>query len=797
MPKLYVAYRKGRLLFLDAAPASVITTVPGTSLTVPSTDLSSVHAHVWSGRPGLGTISQKIFDGLGSTTAPPTAELTNDGDKFALQVKAFVGIGTVSGYRVYSMRPESRYARYLQAEMDTPGTMYDDQVYDGVTVRYKTYAIVNGLEVLTQETSGTQPARPWDGPITITQNGTYTGNYRSLDPNVDAVTVANNLTAVFLTGGRIASKRHGITAGNSKVVVSSRRMWGLHPGVDNSAQGFAFNGAQCTSVTFVHNYTEGWRFQGYINGQVGGAASALLTYLSVLDNISRNIEGRRTVGTTGYAYDTKDGNGNNTDRAFPVGHWWQLNGCKSVANGEIGFNRVTQEPWVGFLEDVLNLFKSSGTSSNRIWIHHNLIYGGYATLVATGGYAGCGIICDGAPANLAEAAIIGWLLIEFNTIIGTTNAGIGIAHGSNNIVQNNRCMAASVLEDGTPIWGNNIGIYLDEQEYSKNHFTGSFTNNVVQNNQGSWWCAPNIQRDATHGASAEGNYQFYFPANGVEGNVATGNTSLGAVAQGTEYAENRSWLAAMRLMGRIAGPLKPTQGFWSLVNDDSYATAYDRLRPAFNARGFKYVEACITSRLNTGGSLTTAQVQTLTAEGHTPASHTNTHVSVNTLSETDLRNELQTSKDVLTTMTGRRIRAIVYPNGGRDDTSDAIVSQYFSLGVAVDGATNSLPVANRMGVHRVSIGKYFDYEGTIAGVKYYNPTRSDKPANAKTTDSLDYYKARVLEAYTNGYWLVFMTHAYEADYAPGTTQWTNLIAVLDYLLTLPIRNVTLEDMLVA
>ena len=37
----------------------------------------------------------------------------------------------------------------------------------------------------------------WSGPLTITQGGTYSGNWRSTDPNTPAVTVATTAPVVI------------------------------------------------------------------------------------------------------------------------------------------------------------------------------------------------------------------------------------------------------------------------------------------------------------------------------------------------------------------------------------------------------------------------------------------------------------------------------------------------------------------------------------------------------------------------------------------------------------------------
>ena len=436
---------------------------------------------------------------------PDGATLQNDGDRFRISYPAFAH-GTVSEYRLYSMRNATDPSRVM-VDRAPPGQleMRDPYVYDGVSVFYRVYAVVAGTEQLVLSVDGVQPVRAWSGPLTITAPGLYTGNWRSLDASKPAVRVAAKVKGVIVENARVASMGNGIEVGaGAEVEVRGTRGWGLHPMTQDASNGKFISAGKPSSVVLEHSYAESWLFIVYVDGQLDAAQKKVV----VRFNRMRNVQGRQTNvdGTYKPLRFTAGG----------VAHAVQLNGVSSCASADIGWNEISQEPSIGFSEDIINLYQSSGTAAAPILVHDNVVYGGYATEPGKppgpggeggGAYAGCGIISDGADPGGNEASN-GHSVISNNIVISTTNCGIGIAGGSDVHVHDNRMISAGVLDDGTVIWANNVGGYLWKQ------YATSFHGNVMDHNYAGWINAPGNYSNHT---MTPANNPFWFPDDGFGG----------------------------------------------------------------------------------------------------------------------------------------------------------------------------------------------------------------------------------------------------------------------------------------
>jgi hypothetical protein len=137
-----------------------------------------------------------------------------------------------------------------------------------------------------------------------------------------------------------------------------------------------------------------------------------------------------------------------------------------VVSCSISGNVITNLPGHCDVEDNINLISVSGTKESPIMVTDNTINGGYPIDMSPASlknYSGGGIICDRGT---------NWVVIKGNKVYETTNYGIGIAGGSNNLVTENTAIAKNAL---------NVGIY------SANMYKGDpFENNVVNNNVVSW-----------------------------------------------------------------------------------------------------------------------------------------------------------------------------------------------------------------------------------------------------------------------------------------------------------------------
>jgi hypothetical protein len=168
-----------------------------------------------------------------------------------------------------------------------------------------------------------------------------------------------------------------------------------------------------------------------------------------------------------------------------------LGDTPAATGPDIAWNRVTNLFGQSQVEDNINVFDSEGTVATPIDIHHNLVDGGYPTTV-TGGYSGCGINAE------AHSA---WVRIHDNTVIGTTNCGLGLHGGHDNHEYANRVVSDGRNEAGQLLTAANIGMSLwnigSEPEWANNRMTDN-TVGWIRNNAGTpvrndWWmpdCAP-------------------------------------------------------------------------------------------------------------------------------------------------------------------------------------------------------------------------------------------------------------------------------------------------------------------
>ncbi|MCJ7526484.1 MAG: hypothetical protein MUP71_14865 [Candidatus Aminicenantes bacterium] len=364
------------------------------------------------------------------------------------------------------------------------------------------------------------PPTPTDSTITITSGGTYTGNWESTDPAVAAVTIATT-SAVIISNSNIKSKGIGInvpTAGADLTVINSNG-YGINPGVSGNYLGRFINASQPKNLVIEHNYIEHtggiyvWRFSG--DGSSGQT-------IKIRFNSFKNIDGRASTGS-GFS---------NTDvyRYQAI----QFDTVKGLANVEIAWNQIINEPYNSAVEDNISMFNASGTSANKIRIHDNYIKGAYPPdPVNDASYTGGGIMCGDSSKGSDEADSPAYLDVYSNQVVATTNYGIAIAAGKNISFHHNRTIASGYLSDGSWIKTQNIGMYI--WNYNNESF---FSNNNAWNNVSGW-----------NGPGGHPN-DYWFPD---AGSLTKNNTSV-APTTALENAEFSDWLTKLSINSFYVGP---------------------------------------------------------------------------------------------------------------------------------------------------------------------------------------------------------------------------------------------------
>ena len=270
-----------------------------------------------------------------------------------------------------------------------------------------------------------------DALLIIRHGGTYTGTYRSVNSAVPCVLIATTEPVVLrdcvLYG---AGDLIRATQGGAQLTVLNCRGYGLPQSQDQTRHGHFLEVNSARSVRIEHNYFE--RTIGISIYQWSGNGTPAQT-LTVRYNSARNIDGRfRDGGST-------------------MANFLGLNGLPGLANIEVAWNQVVNEPDQSLVEDNINFFNSGGTRTSPARLHHNYIQGAYPYPATSATYSGSGITLDGD--GRAAASTTAYVEGYDNQIVSTC-AALNIAAGHHNHFHHNRLITAGLLPDGARLVAN-------------------------------------------------------------------------------------------------------------------------------------------------------------------------------------------------------------------------------------------------------------------------------------------------------------------------------------------------------
>ncbi len=191
-------------------------------------------------------------------------------------------------------------------------------------------------------------------PITITQGGTYSGNWQSSDPNTPAVNIQTS-DPVVIENSKVKGPGQLIDAenGGANLTVRNSYGYGVAPNGDPSPGQFV-KLYKPNSVVVEHCYTD----------NTGGV------YVSSDHVIPQSLKIRYNRG--------HNVNGHLTDNNDVVAHFIQLDKVLNTPGVEIAWNEVINEPYNSSSAEIINIYLSSGTPSSRISVHDNYIQGSYS-----------------------------------------------------------------------------------------------------------------------------------------------------------------------------------------------------------------------------------------------------------------------------------------------------------------------------------------------------------------------------------------------------------------------------------
>jgi hypothetical protein len=380
----------------------------------------------------------------------------------------------------------------------------------------------------------------WSGPITITQGGTYSGNWKSTNPKTAAVTISTTAPVIiensYVTGP--ADLINDPDYGNN-VTVKNVIGIGVNPNVSGQGYGI-FVDAQNSVLLDVENcYFENVQFGVYLRGYTGNRNGTQT--ITILNNRGRNILGVESNGNNG----TLPGETN-----WQWAHAFQLSGAYGVPGIKIAWNEIVNYPSQSLVNENINMFDSGGTASSPAQIHDNYVQGAYAYNPAVDSYNGGGFTTDGSASDTAQTAS-SFNNIYNNQFIDTVNIGIEIGTGHDNAAYNNRVISAGLLPNGTKIPSQNVGLSL--YDVYGNIPNGSMYNNNMYNNTVGWMCW--AARCAWDGYRND----EWFPINGsyYGTNQSIPTNPITLAMESTEY---QTWLSKINSNGLVVGPEASSSG---------------------------------------------------------------------------------------------------------------------------------------------------------------------------------------------------------------------------------------------
>lgn len=343
---------------------------------------------------------------------------------------------------------------------------------------------------------------PCAAPITITQGGTYTGHWCSTN-KTPAVQI-NTTQAVTIADSAVEGYGNLIQAGTgANVTVRNtigKGLWTTTNCGDNGRMVYVTGGS---SVILENNEVSTAGL-----AKVIGGTNPLIR---IRYNKATNILGEQ-VNCGGYL------------------QFVQFDGVRS-SQAEVAWNQVQNLPDQSRTEDLISLFNSGGTSSSApFWVHDNFLWGSYPIPSATAGFSGGGIMVGDQGSNAQ------YVVVENNQVVGTTNYGVSIVCGKNQVVRNNRVVASGRTPSGQWIGAMNVGLSFASEAmwgagcttYANNEMSGNVAGWQKQSGRNDWWMP----------ACGSTDTRYYQP-----GNTCAGNTALKPGQQIT-YADEQAELAA-------------------------------------------------------------------------------------------------------------------------------------------------------------------------------------------------------------------------------------------------------------
>jgi hypothetical protein len=302
--------------------------------------------------------------------------------------------------------------------------------------------------------------------LIIDKGGTYVGQWEGDDSRTSVILVRTG-EPVVIEHSTIRGCGTLIQSGvsHTNITVRNTHATGVHPHIAGRSTGRFFSAESFDHVVLENNDIEGTGGI-YLLDYAGNLRSE--TAVRIMRNRVHNIDGRRSDGAGGFLSDVD------------LVQFVQLDKVRHVPHIEIAWNQVIDDPGRSRVEDVINIYLSSGTRASPIQIHDNYISGAYPANPTSRDYSGGGIMLADGQAELPDD-VSSFVEAFNNQAIDTTNYGIAISAGHDCVMHDNRIVSAGTLPDGTPLPAQNVGAYIWNARHAK-----SFAENAGYRNQTGW-----------------------------------------------------------------------------------------------------------------------------------------------------------------------------------------------------------------------------------------------------------------------------------------------------------------------
>ena len=387
----------------------------------------------------------------------------------------------------------------------------------------------------------------------ISRGGVYSGDWSSDDPAVPAVSIktAQPVTIENSTirgGGNLIAT----AVDHAKIILRNNHAVGVNPNAAGQRPGRFFYGEKVDSVRIENNdisHTSGIELHSY-----SGDFQPDQT-IQILRNVARNIDGRLSDGHNGWL-DFNERTplaGGKTEKGFDEVHFVILDNVRRLGGIEIAWNQVICDPGESRVEDVINIYLSSGTHQSPISIHDNYIQGAYTIRPWQANtqdqnykydwqYNGGGILLgDGTPESSERAPA--FVEAFANQVVGTSNYGIAIAAGHDLAFHDNRIVSCGFLPDGRYIPSQNVGAYIWDTHHGARLSPPAFFNNSGRRNIVGWVSSPD---------KTKRNDWWHPDATHWDTNIPLPDP----ITRATEEAEYKMWTEKLALMGVSIGAAK-------------------------------------------------------------------------------------------------------------------------------------------------------------------------------------------------------------------------------------------------